>query len=88
MKSSVSQSRRHPRAWFQGQTHFAHLEHHLLQDVYNKRFPECRRHAIAADLVEAKHALKALAPRLPPVAAAVDRNMRIADAYIKVCGRA
>lgn len=43
-----------------------------------------RRHAIAADLVEAVHAFKVLAPRLPDVAAALERSMRMADAYIKV----
>ena len=43
-----------------------------------------RRHAMAADLVEAAHALRALAPRLPQVTAALQRSMQVADAYIKV----
>lgn len=34
--------------------------------------------------MEAVHAFKVLAPRLPDVAAALERSMRMADAYIKV----
>ncbi|KAK9832750.1 hypothetical protein WJX81_008241 [Elliptochloris bilobata] len=41
------------------------------------------RHAIAADLVEATHALRTLAPRQPAVAAAVERCMHVTDTYIK-----